>query len=528
MPPIVAHRHRFRAAGVAVIAALAACVWSSRPAGAVAPPTGYFAECPLREVFAVAKAYPDAMRRPEFSPDGLRIVAADDGKVTVRDAATGKAVAYRRMPAGARGAVFVSGGREVAVPEGNDHAVHVLDARTLKTRRVIKPPAGEVRFGYVTVGREGRTLVSTCDRQFGAWDVGAGACLWLKENENRDSSVRASAGGVSVLLDSDNPPVLVSNADGKVVRRLANNTGRSNRFLDAELSRDGRIVVVKSTRNTVFVWADGATECSRLTWPNRREGDPAFRDLPDMEANAISIDVSPDGAVVAACCDDGCIRLIEVASGGVRAAWMEENSRLTFAPGGRLALLGLESGNLRVIETRRLTAGYRSQGPAANPRYWWGRLADKDAAAGLRTISDMLAAPDDAARLLEDRLPSVARESAAALALVKDLDSDEFKTRKSAADRLAKLGGAAGSVLRAHVRKPASLQSAAEAKRLLDLLGIGTSDEVRERRCVEVLEALATPRAVALLKRLAAGDADVPVARESRYALERIKAVGEK
>jgi len=154
----------------------------------------------------------------------------------------------------------------------------------------------------------------------------------------------------------------------------------------------------------------------------------------------------------------------------------------------------------------------------------WGDLGATDPGKGLQAAA-VLYGSKQALTFLKDNLKfETAKVDAAQLAkLVKDLDSDEFETRENAEKALEKLGMAALAALQAAIDdKATSMEVKMRAQRLVAKFK-DNSPILLAQRGVEVLVALNTPEAKALIETLAKGpegDLVVPVAKK---ALERIQ-----
>ncbi len=218
-------------------------------------------------------------------------------------------------------------------------------------------------------------------------------------------------------------------------------------------------------------------------------------------------------------------------------------------------------------------AGSAAQEPAKKPaarlEVLWADLASADEGRATRATLALAAKPTESVPFLKDRLRAVKVEAAAVARLVKQLDSEEFDTRETAARELEYLGKFARPLLEKHLADEPS----AEAKRairgviekipsdekapppspkikgnsvsirsgggevqiyidgkLLDLTAYAPKPPpgpymgwVRAARATAVLEHLATPEARQLLEKLAAGEADAPPTKAAKEALERLK-----
>lgn len=107
---------------------------------------------------------------------------------------------------------------------------------------------------------------------------------------------------------------------------------------------------------------------------------------------------------------------------------------------------------------------------------------------------------------------------------IQDLDSGKFAERERASQELGLILDEAES----HLQKARRDKPSEEALRRIDLLlqarSTGfTGKELQKLRVIEALERMASPGAIAVLKKLAAGVADATPTREAKASLERIE-----
>jgi hypothetical protein len=133
--------------------------------------------------------------------------------------------------------------------------------------------------------------------------------------------------------------------------------------------------------------------------------------------------------------------------------------------------------------------------------------------------------PQQAASLLRDNLKPVAAP-ANVPKLVADLDDAQPKIRANATKELQQLAELAEPALRACLAAKPSLEQRMRALQLLARLSepITDADKLRALRAVEVLELVATPEAVQILRTLAGGADGAYVTREARGTLKRMNA----
>src|SRR5262249_41050344 len=137
----------------------------------------------------------------------------------------------------------------------------------------------------------------------------------------------------------------------------------------------------------------------------------------------------------------------------------------------------------------------------------WASLA-ADPAEAYRAVSVLAAAPRQAVPFLSEHLKPVAPESTEKIRrLIADLDSSRFAVRQTAGAELERMGEDALPLLKRALIAGPSLET---RRRLEDLIvrlpwRAATGEELRGLRAIEAMEGMATPEALALLKRLAKG-----------------------
>jgi hypothetical protein len=164
--------------------------------------------------------------------------------------------------------------------------------------------------------------------------------------------------------------------------------------------------------------------------------------------------------------------------------------------------------------------GRKLGGPLDDPRQaaLWDDLAG-DAALAAHAIDCWQAALRVTVPFLRRQLkPAVAVSAERVRPLIAALDSPTFATREQATKDLTALGPAAEPALRA-----ALTAASAEARgRIETILATWAAEQTRAGRAVEVLEAIATPDARALLEELAKGDPAARLTREAQASLDRL------
>ena len=199
----------------------------------------------------------------------------------------------------------------------------------------------------------------------------------------------------------------------------------------------------------------------------------------------------------------------------------------------------------------------------------WNDLMSTDETKAARATLGLAAIPTEAAAFLKARLRPVKVDEATVAQLVKQLDSDEFETRQTAAQELEYLGKYVKTLLEKHLADSPPTEAKRAIRVLLDKMPsdektpapqpklMGRSVSVRSgggeiqiiidgkpldlsayapkppplppagwaraARAVAVLEYLATPEARQQLEKLAEGEADAPPTKAAKEALERLK-----
>jgi hypothetical protein len=234
--------------------------------------------------------------------------------------------------------------------------------------------------------------------------------------------------------------------------------------------------------------------------------------------------LSPDGRTLFVCRSgsEG-INLYETATWGLRGTLPFAVTRARLCPRGRIIWLGQLNNGVVHVDAWREPArpGRRSE---EELRKVWDALGSEDAAAGFAAVRELLAAPPEQAVALLARIEPVGPVGSERVArLIADLDDDDFDVRQRASATLRKFGPAAELPLHAALAAGPSLEARGRLVPLLKALERPDPRRRRFLRGVEVLEALATPRAAVALERLADGAEGAPETRDASAALARVR-----
>jgi WD40 repeat protein len=235
-----------------------------------------------------------------------------------------------------------------------------------------------------------------------------------------------------------------------------------------------------------------------------------------------SMAFSRDGRMIAL--DGTGPSLWEVATGKDRHWFPKDASCVLFSNDGSLLAAG---GNATVdlwdVWGNRTAPVTGPLSDAALDRTW-KLLADEDAAKAFAAMRRLVQHADQSARLIQERVQAYLKNARSGQipALIRDLDSKEFRVRQSAEQKLRQLGAAARPALRRALKSAPTLECRRRAERILQSSGAPpTGARLQALRAIEVLEASPGGAAIVALKALASQDALHPLALEAKASLER-------
>jgi hypothetical protein len=106
---------------------------------------------------------------------------------------------------------------------------------------------------------------------------------------------------------------------------------------------------------------------------------------------------------------------------------------------------------------------------------------------------------------------------------LRELDSDDFSTRKEASEGLLRLGEAAEPLLKQALADGLSAEARRRVEAVLGQLDpTANPQRLRDLRAVEALEISGTPEARRLLEELSAGAPTARLTRDAKAALRRL------
>jgi sugar lactone lactonase YvrE len=469
------------------------------------------------------------MRSVSFSPNSdILASGCVDGTIRLWETATGKEI--RQWTSGASTVICVA-----FSPDGQllastgDKAVQLWAVPSGKGIRSLQGHAMLTLF--VSFSPNGKFVASgSCDNTIRLWSVASGQEIRRLE---------ASQDGFSTLAFSPDGRLLALGGWGPSAVHLWDiDTGRKLRVFpqtrfwthSVAFCPDGKTLASTTgeDQQTIALW-DIATGKEVRRFEDRV---PLSRD--EEKTRMIdSLAFSPDGKTLVSGEGDHNIYLWEVATGRQRLR-LEGHEKViasvVFSADGRL----LASGS---ADATALVWDYHARGvdnlpalgaiSAIEQEALWADMAGEDTGKAYRAMRQLWLAPRAALPLLRAHLQAVEPATKERLAnLVKQLDSNTFAVRQTAAQELRKLGGAAEAALRkglegepsAEVRRAANeLLAGIESERLLP-----SAQRLGPLRAVEVLEVIGNAEARQLLAALAAGSSGAYLTEDARGAVQRL------
>jgi DNA-binding beta-propeller fold protein YncE len=511
---------------------LAALVWALAATTVAAQPN------PVKPPLFNLAGHTQMVHAVAVSADGKRIASASNVEVKVWDAVSGKEVfSQLTRSTNVYGVAFSPDGKLLAV--GVSKTVRLLDAATGEQKQVITcGPHFLFRLAFSPDGK--RLAAAGGNNGVQPGDVH----VW----EVPDAKEAVAAREVLTLVGHTEPPLNVNySADGKYLVSCSGATsgtkagevrvweadggrlvhvlrGHLNNVYGVAISPDGRRVASGSGMH------NGAGKAELKLWETV-SGREAFAPL-GLTGTVYTVAFSPDGRRVATGGSDGTMRLWDVLTGKEVLnvpAHTGPVFNLAFAPDGRRVITG---GNDKTVKVWEIAAevAMKPEGEVTAERAeaLWQELGATEVGRAWQAVRGLADAPGRALPLLRERLRVVpglnAEQKEQAERWVKELDHRRFTVRDQAYRELAKLGQAAGPVLREALERDPPLEVRRRIGELIERIVQPALDpeQVRELRAIEVLEVAGTAEARQLLEKLAGGLPDAPLTGEARAALARM------
>jgi WD40 repeat protein len=245
---------------------------------------------------------------------------------------------------------------------------------------------------------------------------------------------------------------------------------------------------------------------------------------------------SPDGRLLVAGGEEGRLRLHEVTTGKEVLRWQGHDGfdvrAVTFSPDGRLFATGSQDGTILLWDLDLVLHGRKPRADRLSDREMeslWQALAGSDLRRAYQAVGLLAAVPGQSIPFLRQRLHPAKMDGERVQRLLAELDGDDFDVREKAARRLADFGEVIELALRQALASGPSSEVARRVERLLEGIKqqVWTAEQLRQLRCLAVLERASTPAARRLLQRLAEGAEGARLTQAARTALRRLVGGGE-
>jgi RNA polymerase sigma factor (sigma-70 family) len=486
--------------------------------------------------------HPVRINTGAISSDGRTVVTADFRRVFLWDAATGRQLGQSVGAEGGHTSFSqLPDGRSLLVSDYNYDTRHlaslrVLELATGKELRRIKwaTETKDIRYPQ-SISPDGKTLALAGDKDT-VYLVDFESGQIRQTLQGNDQSLLASAftpdSATFIAAYINNLIRFWDVATGRIIREFeipegstarqgpvfANGFGPGYR---AAISADTQLIALAGSSAQVLEIYD-LTNWRLIFKGGNTNGDVSH------------LIFSPDSKTLAWIGgSDGTVHLMELATGRERhrlvGRWGEVTA-LAFSADGRKLLSCNEDTTALVWDlTGRLAAGNTWSTPVTANELdaCWSDLAEKDAAHAYQSIRKLASASSEAVAYLSKRLTPVPAADEQRLArLIKDLDSDNFKSRQKATKELEGLGEVALSACEKALADKPSLEVRQRLQTLLSAQQEArwsvTPERLRMLRSIETLELSRTAEARQLLVHLAKGAPGARLTEEAKSALRRI------
>ena len=347
--------------------------------------------------------------------------------------------------------------------------------------------------------------------------------IWDADSETELCSCKGHDGIIQSVAFSPDSRFLLSGSVDRTVRVWDTATGQESRRLGEAVdsvksvaySPDGRFIAASSGdfEGLICIWdAVSGREIARLLAPGGHVSQIAF---------------SPDGKLLAGTGTDNALCVWEIATRTERCRFLGHPTSglaVAFSPDGRTIASGSQDTTVLLWDVAYCNDPTRP-GTTIDVDQLWTALGSGDAKLAHHAVCALVADPEQAVKLLDERLrPLDAMDTERLAKAVTDLDHDRFQVREKATNELARLGELAEPLLRQTLERQPSLEVRQRVQLLLNKLETATlaPDQLRTLRAYEVLERIGGNEARRLFEAHARQLADSPLGREAQGCLDRL------
>jgi WD40 repeat protein len=399
------------------------------------------------------------------------------------------------------------------------------------TMRVWDMPSSDELHRFRVHDRHPGCLVLSPDKTVVASGGEEGTiCLWDVKTWQHIGTLKGHESYANRLAFGADGSMLVSGGNDLFVRCWDVRTRQRIHHLSVERRPDA--VGVLPSGVVVVAAIRGLNTCCLEFWSPKGGDQAAEWHRTDDATSCLAL--SPDGSLIALGGYSGAIFLWDPLT-RQRLSKFRGHDRLiraiAFAPDGKQFATTADDGLVKTWDVPRCfpaQAGPDGEPLAEKLDRLWELLGSDETALAFGAVWGLAAHPDDAIALCARRVKAVPRPDPARIrALISQLDSDDFRTRESAGDQLLDCGPRIREALAAQREHP-SAEVRMRVRQLLERLDSGRPSAgcLRSCRAVQVLEAVHTRQARAVLSGLAAGDPDALPTKAALGALRRLRFSG--
>jgi WD40 repeat protein len=427
------------------------------------------------EVRGALEGHEGAVHALAFASDNKRLVSGGaDRSLRLWDVTTGKELWKTEAHRGMTGTVAIAPDGKLIASGGGDKTIRIWDASDGSEKMHLDGHRQEVFT--LAYSPDGHTLASgSRDRTIMLWNTRTGKLTHhLKGHKSWVTCLAAVPDGPAVISGGRDQTIRFWDAwNGQTYLRLG---GWSGEIRDLAMTQKGKVVVSGDANGAIRFYHVGTGQELLQPWKGHGEG-------------IAGLAVSAKGDTLASVDRDGVVFV-----------W-----KLSDLPEPKEAALSEEE----------------------LQKHWATLTGDGFEPEVYLAMRRMVFAPDKAIPFLKKQLPPVPADQAARCAkLIKDLNDDDFQTRKTAENELLKQGAIVVPMLQeALMGQLPTLEVRRLMTRILEQLPVDELRSRRERevRILQVLERIGSAEARAYLKELAGGGAAAPLTRDAKVTLEKLE-----